>query len=271
MGQLYLIHKIMILKSVEFIKLLISMIKKDDDDEVYLFFSDIDESALVEGFLNAFDVEVEVCPFCHKKTLCLIRKLYERRLVIFKNGKCKEVTVMLPRCRCSSCKHTHVVFPPMIITPYITYSLPFVMMVLYEYSKREITIREICEKYQISAVTLYEWKKQYLEDLPLWLEAMGEFQKTHSEQTQAVSFDHMSLSVSEDVRALSGTALMLSSIKEVFSCVLSAPTAFADICDLFMQKNSRAFMQSHKSPSNCNRIDSDIVSVRHFIPALPAG
>jgi transposase len=94
------------------------------------------------------------CPYCGAKNPgWSYHDSYKRYLISFENNQLKIEEINITRIICSSCKHTHAVLPEIII-PYSSYSLLFVLSVLKDYFS-EMSITNICEKYQISPSTLY--------------------------------------------------------------------------------------------------------------------
>ena len=51
---------------------------------------------------------------------------------------------------------------PDFIVPYLSYSLPMILLILSDYLKRRLTIRGICEKYMVSPPLIYRFKKLFL-------------------------------------------------------------------------------------------------------------
>ena len=85
-----------------------------------------------------------VCPFCGAKGTCKKRGSYERSLVTFSNGTAEVIRLKIPRVQCS-CGKSHALLPDFIV-PYLSYSLPMILLILSDCFKRRLTIRGICEK-----------------------------------------------------------------------------------------------------------------------------
>lgn len=108
------------------------------------------------------------CPSCGAENHPWLKHdTYPRNLICFENGKVACHVIEILRIMCSSCKHTHAVLPDVIV-PYTSYSLLFIISVLFDYYSH-MPVHEVCAKYQISASTLYAWKKQFLVHKRLWL------------------------------------------------------------------------------------------------------
>ena len=75
---------------------------------------------------------------------------------------------ILTRIICSSCNSTHAILPEVII-PFRSYSLLYVLSALKDYFTPGITVAALCDKYQISPSTLYEWKHLFNTHKKLWL------------------------------------------------------------------------------------------------------
>jgi hypothetical protein len=109
------------------------------------------------------------CPFCKAKhPNWSYHASYTRYLISFEKGLTVAYEISITRLICSSCKHTHAILPEIII-PYGSYSLLFILTVLRDYYLSCMTIRTLCDKYQISQSTLYAWKHLFLIHKKLWL------------------------------------------------------------------------------------------------------
>jgi transposase-like protein len=77
--------------------------------------------------------------------------------------RCKKKTVnrriWIRRFKCKSCCATHALLPD-ILTPYSPYSLQFKLAVLTAYFERGCTVEVLCNEFDISISTLYEWLKR---------------------------------------------------------------------------------------------------------------
>lgn len=128
--------------------------------------------------LNLFDYP---CPCCNTKHPDWKRHDdYERRLIDFEKGKVACYYIVIVRYICSSCRHTHAILPESII-PYQSYSFLFILSALSDYFTKSCTVNFICEKYNISASTLYAWKKLFLKHKKIWL---GILEDTHTSSIQ---------------------------------------------------------------------------------------
>jgi len=109
------------------------------------------------------------CPFCKAKhPNWSYHASYKRYLISFEKGLPVAYEISITRLICSSCSHTHAILPEIII-PYGSYSLIFILSVLRDYYLANMTIRTLCDKYQISSSTLYAWKHLFLIHKKLWL------------------------------------------------------------------------------------------------------
>jgi transposase-like protein len=109
------------------------------------------------------------CPNCGAKhPTWSYHESYERYLISYQNKTIITDTIDVTRIMCSSCKSTHAILPEIII-PFSSYSLIFVLSVLKDYYMSNKTVTSLCEKYQISISTLYEWKRLFLLHKKLWL------------------------------------------------------------------------------------------------------
>lgn len=109
------------------------------------------------------------CPNCGAKhPIWSYHDSYERYLISYEDKSIITDIIDITRIMCSSCNSTHAILPEIII-PFTSYSLLFVLSVLKDYYMSGKTVAFLCEKYQISASTLYEWKRLFLVHKQLWL------------------------------------------------------------------------------------------------------
>ena len=87
------------------------------------------------------------CPYCGAKGACKKRGSYERSLATFPDGKPEVLRLKIPRVQCP-CGKSHALLPDFIV-PYFSYSLPMILMLLSDYFHRRLSIRGICEKYDM--------------------------------------------------------------------------------------------------------------------------
>jgi len=174
---------------------------------------------LFESYMAGFKAHLEVCPLCGAKGRCHIFGYYNRNLVDYSTGKINYEQVAITRVKCDNCPHTHAILPDLII-PYSTYSLVFIMRVLCFYQSGLMTVKAICEKYNISHSMLYRWRNLYYEHKDLWLSALTSMETT-------------------------GRTFLLGMLKM---------TKFSDFINSFFKLAKVSFLQSHANPSHsCRR------------------
>ena len=132
--------------------------------------SDID---LFNASLSLVDLSEEICsnPKCQAKGCCRMHASYTRDIISFYHGKRQESHVVIPRVYCESCGKTRALIPEHLI-PYGSYSIRFILAVIYVYSKKKYTVADLCERYSISASTLYTWLKLFKEHFNSWFSVM---------------------------------------------------------------------------------------------------
>lgn len=108
------------------------------------------------------------CPLCRTKFNCTFLSSYSRNMITFENGLNTCHTVSVTRVICNSCSHTHAILPDHLI-PFGSYTLSFVLTVLRVYFLGAKTITSLCDFFQISISTLYEWIKLFKEQKHIWL------------------------------------------------------------------------------------------------------
>lgn len=157
-----------------------------------------------------------VCPYCGAKGTCRRRGSYERNLVTFSDGKPEVVRLRIPRVQCP-CGRSHALLPDLIV-PYLSYSLPMILMILSDYFHKRLTIRGICEKYLVNVPLIYRMKKWFLLHKKQWLGALRDMELSApdlAEQLQAEPYSRFR--------------------------------------DAFLRLTAYSFLQSHKNPANCER------------------
>lgn len=108
------------------------------------------------------------CPLCRAKFNCTFFSSYSRNMITFENGLNTCHSISIARVICSSCSHTHAILPDHLI-PFGSYTLSFILKVLRAYFLGSKTITSLCEFFQISISTLYEWIKLFKEQKQIWL------------------------------------------------------------------------------------------------------
>ena len=157
-----------------------------------------------------------VCPYCGAKGTCRKRGSYERSLVTFSDGKPEVLRLRIPRVQCP-CGKSHALLPDLIV-PYLSYSLPMILMLLSDYFHRRLTIRGICEKYLVNVPLIYRLKKWFLLHKKQWLGALRD-------------------------KELSAPAFVERLQTESYS----------RFRDAFLCLTTYSFLQSHKNPADCER------------------
>lgn len=157
-----------------------------------------------------------VCPYCGAKGTCRKRGSYGRNLVAFFDGKPEVIRLKVPRVHCS-CGKSHALLPDFTV-PYLSYSLPMILLVLCDYFSRHLTVQGICEKYSITPPVIYRFKKQFLLHKKDWLGIVRDF------SLPACTF-----------------------LEEIMA------DSYSRFHDAFLRRTTYSFQQSHKNPANCAR------------------
>lgn len=108
------------------------------------------------------------CPHCGAKSCLKEFGYYERYLIELESGEPGIHRVGIKRYRCPSCRHTHDLLSSCLV-PYRSYSLRFILTVLYSYMCRHKTVEQLCSHFGIQPSTLYAWKKVYMKQKEAWL------------------------------------------------------------------------------------------------------
>lgn len=157
-----------------------------------------------------------VCPYCGAKGTCRRRGSYERNLVTFSNGATEVLRLKIPRVQCP-CGRSHALLPDFIV-PYLSYSLPMILMILSDYFHKRLTIRGICEKYLVNVPLIYRLKQWFLLHKKQWLGALRDI--------ELCSPDFVEELLTE---------------------------SYSRFRDAFLRLTTYSFLQSHKNPANCER------------------
>lgn len=137
--------------------------------------------------MDTFKPHKTPCPHCGaKQAYWKCHATYKRYLITIENGTIITNIITITRVRCLSCKRTHALLPNVLI-PHSSYSLPFVLEVLNHFFNKVQTISELCERYQISHATMYNWVKLFTIHKRLWLGALGDSGTCSSEFLDLVS------------------------------------------------------------------------------------
>lgn len=120
-----------------------------------ILFSDFSDIQLLEDAYASLQQNDYVCKCCGQKGMFSPASSYSRSMITVENGSRKEDTILIRRFRCS-CGHCHAVIPEFLI-PYGSYTIRFVLHVLKCYLNRTSSVSSLCDFWQISVSTLYEW------------------------------------------------------------------------------------------------------------------
>lgn len=95
---------------------------------------------------------------------------YSRYLISFENGTVKTHSITVYRVirKGAMSRHTHAILPD-IIVPYSSYSIRFIIYILYLYTHRNCSAEDFCKKYFISRSTIHEWLKLYSSHIQEWI------------------------------------------------------------------------------------------------------
>lgn len=93
---------------------------------------------------------------------------YDRYLFSMDEANHNEPSLTVPRARFNDdTQHTHAVLSDLNI-PYSSYTILFVLTVIYSYLHRRCTVRELCAHWKIAPSTLYNWIHRLERDGKSW-------------------------------------------------------------------------------------------------------
>ena len=120
----------------------------------------LSDKQLFDACLAKLDLTHCTCPSCGSSHCHSFHSCYERTMISIVDNHRANIQVSVPRIKCH-CGHTHAVLPDILI-PYGSYTIRFILIVLSRYLIRHCTVSELCDFYQISKSTLYEWIHLFL-------------------------------------------------------------------------------------------------------------
>jgi len=173
-------------------------------------------TSLFHRFINSFLPERESCPYCGAAGTCSSFGSYDRYIIDFVAGRSTEVSVKVPRVRCSGCGCTHAILPDVLV-PYRSYSLFFMLHVIGEYLAHIRTVEQTCLRFGITVSMFYRWLRVFKAHKEEWLGALKSFE-------------------TED------TTLFYD---------LTHCDPFSAFSKEFYHRTLLSFLQSHRNPANC--------------------
>lgn len=129
------------------------------------------DQQLFDYAVSSFNPSKCSCPLCGALGHMNPFSSYHRDLISVSNGNRTESSLIVPRFLCTSCGHTHAILPDVLI-PYSSYSLRFILSVLFEYLQHKRTVMDLCEHWEISISTLYDWIHLFLEHYNSWCRSL---------------------------------------------------------------------------------------------------
>lgn len=105
------------------------------------------------------------CPLCAAPFSQLHKNgSYERDLIFLEDGRPSYHKITVSCVFCTSCGHSHAILPSLII-PYSSYSLSFLVSLLYHRITNAFgTVEKLCLHYEISISSFYRIYKRFLFD-----------------------------------------------------------------------------------------------------------
>ena len=132
-----------------------------------LFLIKYSDKVLLESIIFSY----KICPACGAIGCCSPHGSYKRWMIVINCGIREDNLISVNRVICNSCKHTHALLADILI-PYGSYSLRFIVHVLWAHINRSCTVVDLCKKYSIAVSTLYVWIHLFEEQANLWLSAL---------------------------------------------------------------------------------------------------
>ena len=142
-------------------------IKNLDDFEIYIRLTQEEPSLFSD---------VPSCPSCGAPQAKYCRNgSYPRQFVCYVNDSLCDNRISVCSLKCRSCGHSHALLPSVII-PYSSYSLGFLISLLYARITRMFpNIPSLCQHFGISESTYYRIRKRFILDSKWLLKALETF------------------------------------------------------------------------------------------------
>lgn len=126
------------------------------------------DKVLVERCSSLCGLKAMKCDKCGKAGQFTMHSPYSRGLIYFSDGKRKDETIKVKRVICS-CGRTHALLANNLI-PYSSYSLRFIVTILWKYLHRTKNIQDFCADYYIAPKTIYKWVSLFLAHYKEWMD-----------------------------------------------------------------------------------------------------
>lgn len=125
----------------------------------------LSEINVLRHIQESFRDELTVCPVCGAPADTFHKDgHYERDFICYEQDKPVYYRITIFCVECRSCNHSHAI-EPSIIVPYSSYSLGFLMHVIYaKLTGKFPTVESLCEHFGISVSTYYRIYKRFLTD-----------------------------------------------------------------------------------------------------------
>lgn len=120
--------------------------------------------------------DAPACPSCgaSKDRYCR-NGSYLRQFVCYTDGSPCDHLISVRSLKCTSCLHSHALLPSVIV-PYSSYSLGFLLALLYARITRQFpNVPSLCQHFGISESTFYRIRKRFLLDFRWLLAALRSF------------------------------------------------------------------------------------------------
>lgn len=135
------------------------------------------DEELFQSAIDSIDLDTFTCHGCGASGQCRFSSHYRRHLITLENFEDPEPIVLIPCVYCPNCDYFHAILPDIII-PYCSYSLRFVLTVLYSYAFRVCSVEALCTKWHIAVSTLYNWISLFNRDYDCWAQAIHRIRRT---------------------------------------------------------------------------------------------
>ena len=100
---------------------------------------------------------------------------YQRDLITYHGGKsvCLHISIIRVRIKGNMSRHTHAILPD-ILVPYSSYSIRFILSVIYLFNHRNCTSSALADRLFLSRSTINTWLRLYADHISKWLGSLKE-------------------------------------------------------------------------------------------------
>ena len=114
---------------------------------------------------------------------------YRRIMISVSSGKREEIPIMILRIHHENVNgiHSYPALIPDILIPYGSYTIRFVLTLLYSYLNRSCTVTNLCARFGIAISTFYDWKHLIESHYASWEKQLLSARRLHNDILSSIS------------------------------------------------------------------------------------